>query len=325
MLEKVCDVQINYYRMFYNNLVPDMVSDSRLTKEELFLRARPIDDIFGKRMLENNLSLAQFMLRIITGDSTMEITEGHAQHVSSNVDNHKGIITDSYYRDREGNIYVIEFQRKKRSDYIERFRFYQGLIDTSSIEKGEEFGQLKKLNVYVICEDEIFEDGAQVNRIKKIIESNGKEYADNQNLVYLDASKWDYSELGMLLHDCLCDSADKMYYEEMAECARRLKEGQEMLYQYSDLIDEYVEQQTEEVRLQKDMAQQREAIAKQKQEIAEEKLTMAEEKQAAAEKEAEVSTNCILSLIRQGIVTVEQAASQMSMSVSEFVNKYGCL
>ena len=113
MLEKVCDVQINYYRMFYNNLVPDMVSDSRLTKEELFLRARPIDDIFGKRMLENNLPLAQFMLRIIAGDSTMEITEGHAQHVSSNVDNHKGIITDSYYRDREGNIYVIEFQRKK--------------------------------------------------------------------------------------------------------------------------------------------------------------------------------------------------------------------
>ena len=311
MLEKVCDVQINYYRMFYNNLVPDMVSDSRLTKEELFLRARPIDDIFGKRMLENNLPLAQFMLRIITGDSTMEITEGHAQHVSSNVDNHKGIITDSYYRDREGNIYVIEFQRKKKSDYIERFRFYQGLIDTSSIDKGEEFSRLKKLSFYVICEDEIFEDGAQVNRIKKIVESNGREYIDNLNLVYLDASKWDYSELGMLLHDCLCDSADKMYYEEMAECARRLKEGQEMLYQYSDLIDEYVEQQTEEVRLQ---------IA-----IAEEKLTMAEEKQAAAEKEAEVSTNCILSLIRQGIVTVEQAASQMSMSVSEFVNKYGCL
>lgn len=311
MLEKVCDVQINYYRMFYNNLVPDVVSDSRLTKEELFLRARPIDDIFGKRMLENNLPLAQFILRIITGDSTMEITEGHAQHVSSNVDNHKGIITDSYYRDREGNIYVIEFQRKKRSDYIERFRFYQGLIDTSSIDKGEEFSRLKKLSFYVICEDEIFEDGAQVNRIKKIVESNGREYIDNLNLVYLDASKWDYSELGMLLHDCLCDSADKMYYEEMAECARRLKEGQEMLYQYSDLIDEYVEQQTEEVRLQRA--------------IAEEKLTMAEEKQAAAEKEAEVSTNCILSLIRQGIVTVEQAASHMSMSVSEFVNKYGCL
>ena len=311
MLEKVNDVQINYYRMFYNNLVPDMVSDSRLTKEELFLRARPIDDIFGKRMLENNLPLAQFMLRVITGDSTMEITEGYAQHVSSNVDNHKGIITDSYYRDREGNIYVIEFQRKKRSDYIERFRFYQGLIDTSSIDKGEEFSRLKKLGFYVICEDEIFEDGAQVNRIKKIVESNGREYIDNLNLVYLDASKWDYSELGMLLHDCLCDNADKMYYEEMAECARRLKEGQEMLYQYSDLIDEYVEQQTEEVRLQRA--------------IAEEKLTIAEEKQAAAEKEAEVSTNCILSLIRQGIVTVEQAASQMSMSVSEFVNKYGCL
>ncbi|MCI6700568.1 MAG: hypothetical protein MR454_04145, partial [Solobacterium sp.] len=67
MLEKVCDARINYYKMFYNNLVPDMVSDSRLTKEELFLRARPIDDIFGKRMLENNLPLAQFMLRIITG------------------------------------------------------------------------------------------------------------------------------------------------------------------------------------------------------------------------------------------------------------------
>lgn len=304
MLEKVSNVQINYYRMFYNNLVADMVSDYRLTKEELFLRARPIDDIFGKRMLENNLPLAQFMLRIITGDSTLEITEGHAQHVSSNVDNHKGIITDSYYRDKEGNIYVIEFQRKKRSDYIERFRFYQWLIDTSSIEKGEEFGKLKKLYVYVICEDEIFEDGAHVNRIKKIVESNGREYADNQNLVYLDASKWDYSELGMLLHDCLCDNVDKMFYEEMAVCARRLKEGQEMLYQYSDLIDEYVEQQTEEVRLQR---------------------AIAEEKQAAAEKEAEVSTNCILSLIRQGIVTVEQAASQMSMTVSEFVSKYGCL
>lgn len=113
MLEKVCDVQINYYRMFYNNLVPDMVSDSRLTKEELFLRARPIDDIFGKRMLENNLPLAQFMLRIIIGDSTMEITEGHAQHVSSNVDNHKGIITDSYYRDREGKSMSLSFRERR--------------------------------------------------------------------------------------------------------------------------------------------------------------------------------------------------------------------
>ena len=84
-----------------------------------------------------------------------------------------------------------------------------------------------------------------------------------------------------------------------------------MNYQYSDLIDEYVEQEIEKIRLQRA--------------IAEEKLTMAEEKQAAAEKEAEVSTNCILSLIRQGIVTVEQASSHMSMSVSEFVNKYGCL
>ena len=84
-----------------------------------------------------------------------------------------------------------------------------------------------------------------------------------------------------------------------------------MNYQYSDLIDEYVEQEIEKIRLQRA--------------IAEEKLAMAEEKQAAAEKKAEVSTNCILSLIRQGIVTVEQAASQMSMSVSEFVNKYGCL
>ena len=84
-----------------------------------------------------------------------------------------------------------------------------------------------------------------------------------------------------------------------------------MNYQYSDLIDEYVEQEIEKIRLQRA--------------IAEEKLTMAQEKQAAAEKEAEVSTNCILSLIRQGIVTVEQVAGSMSMSVSEFINKYGCL
>ena len=98
-----------------------------------------------------------------------------------------------------------------------------------------------------------------------------------------------------------------------------------MLYQYSDLIDEYVEQQTEEVRLQRAIAEEKLTMAEQKQAMAEEKLSKTEQKQAAAEKEAEVSTNCILSLIRQGIVTVEQAASQMSMSVSEFVNKYGCL
>ena len=84
-----------------------------------------------------------------------------------------------------------------------------------------------------------------------------------------------------------------------------------MNYQYSDLIDEYVEQEIEKIRLQRA--------------IAEEKLLMVEKRLSMAEKEAEISTNCILSLIRQGIVTVEQAASHMSMSVSEFVNKYGCL
>lgn len=77
-----------------------------------------------------------------------------------------------------------------------------------------------------------------------------------------------------------------------------------MNYQYSDLIDGYVEQEIEKIRLQ---------------------IAIAEEKRAIAEKEAEASKNCILSLIRKGIVTVEQIAGIMSITVQEFNDKYGSL
>ena len=44
-----------------------------------------------------------------------------------------------------------------------------------------------------------------------------------------------------------------------------------------------------------------------------------------AEKEAEISTNYILSLIKHGIVTVEQIAEIMSMPAQNFIDKYGSL
>ena len=91
-----------------------------------------------------------------------------------------------------------------------------------------------------------------------------------------------------------------------------------MNYQYSDLIDEYVEQEIEKIRLQR-------AIAEERQAIAEEKLLMVEKRLSMAEKEAEISTNCILSLIKHGIVTVEQIAEIMSMSSQNFIDKYGGL
>lgn len=91
-----------------------------------------------------------------------------------------------------------------------------------------------------------------------------------------------------------------------------------MNYQYSDLIDEYVEQEIEKIRLQR-------AIAEERQAIAEEKLLMVEKRLSMAEKEAENSTNCILSLIKHGIVTVEQIAGIMSVPAQNFIDKYGSL
>ena len=84
-----------------------------------------------------------------------------------------------------------------------------------------------------------------------------------------------------------------------------------MNYQYSDLIDEYVEQQMEEIRIQ---------IA-----IAEEKTLRAEQKQAEAETKTKTNMKFIMSLIRQGIVTVEQIAGIMSMPAQDFIDKYGSL
>ena len=66
----------------------------------------------------------------------------------------KAIRLDIYVQDEKETIYNVEMQNDKYPDEShlpKRSRYYQGMIDLNSIEKGEDYDELKESYVIFIC------------------------------------------------------------------------------------------------------------------------------------------------------------------------------
>lgn len=69
----------------------------------------------------------------------------------------KAVRLDIYVEDRKGTVYNIEMQVAAKRNLPKRSRYYQGMIDLNSIERGARYNSLKKSYVIFICMFDPFE------------------------------------------------------------------------------------------------------------------------------------------------------------------------
>lgn len=74
----------------------------------------------------------------------------------------KSVRLDVYVEDGKGTVYNVEMQTTPRRNLPKRMRYYQGMIDLSILEKGEDYKGLKRSFIIFICTFDLFGQGRHV-------------------------------------------------------------------------------------------------------------------------------------------------------------------
>ena len=74
----------------------------------------------------------------------------------------KSVRLDVYVKDEQNTVYNIEMQVTLNKNLPKRSRYYQGMIDLSILEKGEDYKNLKRSYVIFICTFDLFGKGRHI-------------------------------------------------------------------------------------------------------------------------------------------------------------------
>lgn len=207
---------------------------------------KPIHDDFMRCLFKDNIPLAEFVLRIITGKRDLIITNCETQKDMKRLAGARSICLDAYGTDSTDKKYDLEIQREEKGADPHRARYHSSVLDIENLHAGQEFSELPDTYTIFITEKDFYEKGEPVYPIERINLATGKSFDDGEHILYVNGAYRGESDIGKLMHDFNCTSADEMNFELMAERTRYLKENpkgvNEMCKIFEDLRKEALEE-----------------------------------------------------------------------------------
>lgn len=210
-------------------------------------------------LFKENIPLAEFVLRIITGKPDLVLTKCETQADMKRVTGARSICLDAYATDSMGKKYDIEVQRSDNGADPHRARYHSSMMDVENLDEKQEYRELPDTYVF-ITENDYYKVGKPVYVIQNMNLTLGKPFDDGAHILYVNGEYRDDSDIGRLMHDFNCTSADDMHFSILAEKTRYLKENpkgvSEMCKVMEDLRDESYAEGLEhgEVKKAKEMA-----------------------------------------------------------------------
>lgn len=203
---------------------------------------RPMDDTFMRGLFKENLPLAELVLRIITGKPDLILTKCETQADMKRVTGARSICLDAYATDSAGKKYDIEVQRADNGADPHRARYHSSVMDVENLDEKQDYKELPDTYVIFTTENDYYKAGEPVYTIQNMNLTLNRPFNDGAHILYVNGEYRDDSEIGRLMHDFNCTSADEMNFELLAERTRYLKENpkgvSEMCKVMEDLRDE---------------------------------------------------------------------------------------
>ena len=205
---------------------------------------RPMDDTFMRGLFKENLPLAELVLRIITGKPDLILTKCETQADMKRVTGARSICLDAYATDSAGKKYDIEVQRADNGADPHRARYHSSVMDVENLDEKQDYKELPDTYVIFITENDYYKAGEPVYTIQNMNLTLNRPFNDGAHILYVNGEYRDDSEIGRLMHDFNCTSADEMNFELLAERTRYLKENpkgvSEVCKQMEDLRNESI-------------------------------------------------------------------------------------
>lgn len=169
---------------------------------------RPIDDTFMRGLFKENIPLAEFVLRIITGKPDLVLMKCETQADMKRVTGARSICLDAYATDSTGKKYDIDVQRSDIGTDPHRARYHSSMMDVENLDEKQEYRELPDTYVIFITENGYYKAGKPVYVIQNMNLTLGKPFDDGSHILYVNGEYRDDSDIGRLMHDFNCTCAD---------------------------------------------------------------------------------------------------------------------
>lgn len=187
---------------------------------------RPIDDTFMRGMLRDNIPLANFIVRILLNMPDFEFIKFETQADMKRVTGARSVIFDGLGTQKgAGRKVDVEMQRADIGAEPERARYHSSVIDVESLDEGQDFTELPDSWVIFITENDYFKKNKAVYPFEMREMDDNEPLRDRRYIMYVNGEYRADNAIGHLIHDLNCSDPDDMYYPQMADRARYLKEN----------------------------------------------------------------------------------------------------
>ena len=270
--------------------------------KEYIKKLNPLDDIIFRKMAENK-EFCEEILRVFLQDSYLKVLNNKSQYAITNIDR-RSVILDAYCELRDGKRVNIEVQNADNVNHQKRVRYYSSVLTTSLMRKGENFDNVPEVCMIYICNFDVFRENKSLYLIKRVIDGSNTEVDNGLKEIYISANISDGSALSELMEvftkdDCYSDNfpiTSKMKYD-----FKYVKEGNKMTDAMKEIY-EIFEEESKDVWIKEGRKEGRKEG----------------KKEGIKEGIKEGAINILLNLVKDGIISIEEAAKRANISVSKF-------
>ena len=243
------------------------------------------DNEFMRKCLQERPECAELILKIILPQiKGLKITEIKPEYEIDNLVR-RSIFLDAYVVDEEGTLYDIEIQRADKGASPKRARYNGSMMDIDFLKKGQDFDKLPIRYVIFISENGYKCNDKPLREFCMRSLDDGEILGDETHIIYVNGKNKDDSELGKLMCDMNNPDPDTMNYKMLSEIVgsfKKTKKGKGSIMRYS------------------------------------EKLYNDAINEGKIEGKMEGKIEALLSLVKDGLITIQQAAERMGMTIEKF-------
>ena len=156
-------------------------------------------DFMARVFFKDQTHIVEYLLRLVTGDSSIVITEMALQKPYTNV-NRRSVQADIAARGKDGVIYDIEIQKSHEKNIVERSVFYAAAIMTDEFPQGKDFSHCPRVRVVFLLRNGEACNGRLVRRLR-LADDEGI-FVDSPLVIYfVNGALRDDSALGKIMQD----------------------------------------------------------------------------------------------------------------------------
>jgi hypothetical protein len=158
-----------------------------LKSKQRFMEAigtlNPIEDAVFRKMAES-IEFCEEILRVFLQEPKLRVVSNHSQHSVTSIEG-RSVILDAYCELEDGRKVNVEVQNANNTDHQRRVRYYSSVLTTSLMKKGDSFDKVPNICIVYVCNFDIFGLNKSLYIIKRIIDKTEVELDNGLQEIYI--------------------------------------------------------------------------------------------------------------------------------------------